>query len=108
MNNYKSFDIGTILTGTTGISFIDDYSKRYPAGSEVDWSSIANYSNLIQEFVYKNTVISAAKLKVKMQLIDGVEQKIHTRAAQNYDCDYLHYANEPYKLGTHYIFLSVR
>ena len=48
MNNYKSFDIGTILTGTTGMSFIDDYSNFY----KLVW------------FIYNNTLINSMGLGV--------------------------------------------
>ncbi len=54
--------------------YLNDFAKDYPDGDEVNWSSINTYSD-IHEFIYKNTVISADKLTVKMQLMDGDEQK---------------------------------
>lgn len=54
--------------------YFNDFTKYYSDDDEVSWSSISTYTD-IHEFVYKNTVISADKLTVRMQLMDGSEQK---------------------------------
>lgn len=61
--------------------YIKDFTAQYPDGGTVNWSSVDSYKG-IQEFVYKNTVISADKLTVTMQLMNEADSEC---AELNYD-----------------------